>query len=332
MDRYLNNKYIRYILYLMAVMPIFIFRDFTPDNELRYLSIADEALRNGSFFTFTNHGMIYADKPPLYLWIVMLGKVLFGYHNMLFLSGFSFIPALVVVFVMDKWVGNVLSENERLTGQLMLMTSGFFIGTAIVLRMDMLMCMFIVLALYTFFRMYTGEGKPRDSWLFPIFIFMAIFSKGPMGLIVPLVSTVVFLILKKETKSIGKYWGWKTLVVLLAPLWGMVCRGLCRRRKFVSEQSALQPNREPRRQLVSPQGTILLLFHDDLVFAGSMVTLIDLDSLCRDQKTDGHNRSGKVFPGGRPLHICNLNYIQLKACGLHATCLSVFSLSPGAVA
>ena len=216
MSRYITNNALRYAMYFIAVLPLFIFRDFTPDNELRYLSIADEALRNGNIFTFTNHGLIYADKPPLYLWIVMLGKYLFGHHSMLFLSIFSFVPTLVVVYIMDKWVGNLLTESERLAGQLMLMTSGFFIGTAIILRMDMLMCMFIVLALYTFFRIYSGQGKPRESILFPVYVFMALFTKGPIGLIVPLFSTVVFLLLKKEIKTIGRYWGWKTLVLLLA--------------------------------------------------------------------------------------------------------------------
>ena len=80
----------------------------------------------------------------------------------------------------------------------------------------MLMCMFIVLALYTFFRMYSGEGKPYDSILFPIFVFLAVFTKGPMGLIVPLVSTLVFLCLKREIKTIGRYWGWKTILILIA--------------------------------------------------------------------------------------------------------------------
>lgn len=208
-------KSLHYLLYGLAVLPIFIFRDFTPDNELRYLSIADEALRNGSIFTFTNHGIIYADKPPLYLWIVMLGKLIFGHHNMLFLGLFSYVPALVILYTMDKWVKNVLSESLRLTGQLMLITSGFFIGSAVVLRMDMLMCMFIVLSLYTFFRMYSGEGKKLDSYLFPFFVFMAIFSKGPIGIIIPLVSSTVFLFIKGKIRQIGKYWGWETLAILL---------------------------------------------------------------------------------------------------------------------
>ena len=45
----------KYLLLLLAFLPLLFFRDFTPDNELKYLSIADEAIRNGNFFTFTNH-------------------------------------------------------------------------------------------------------------------------------------------------------------------------------------------------------------------------------------------------------------------------------------
>jgi len=61
----MKNKYL-YLFWLLALLPMMIGRDFTPDNELRYLSIVDEALRNGTLFAFTNQGEIYADKPPLY--------------------------------------------------------------------------------------------------------------------------------------------------------------------------------------------------------------------------------------------------------------------------
>ena len=76
------------ILMFLSVIPLILFRDYTPSNELRYLNIADEAIANGNFFAFYDHGIPYADKPPLYLWIVMLGKVLFGEHIMLFLALF----------------------------------------------------------------------------------------------------------------------------------------------------------------------------------------------------------------------------------------------------
>ncbi|BEG98640.1 ArnT family glycosyltransferase [Bacteroides sedimenti] len=205
----------KYLLILLAFLPLLLFRDFTPDNELKYLSIADEAIRNGNFFTFTNHGLIYADKPPFYLWIVMLGKLLFGTHSMLFLGMFSVIPALVVLYVMDKWIASEVDLSNRISAQLMLITTGFFLGAAVVLRMDMLMCMFIVLSLYTFYQMYEGKGTKWSGFLFAFYVFMALFTKGPIGLLVPLLSVVAFLAVKGELRTIGRYWGIKTWGILL---------------------------------------------------------------------------------------------------------------------
>ena len=221
MKRFISIWWIRYSLYILAVLPLFILRDFSLDNELRYLSIADEAIRNGSVLTFYNHGIIYADKPPLYLWIVMLGKMLFGFHSMVFLGIFSFIPALVIVYTMDQWVKTRLSDKQRLMAELILLTNAYFMGTAIVLRMDMLMTMFIVLALAVFYKMYNGQGKPIYSLLFPLCVFMALFTKGPIGLIVPLVSTSVFLFIKGKIKTMGRYWGLTSwlIIIFLCSVW-----------------------------------------------------------------------------------------------------------------
>lgn len=212
----LKNSLI-WIGFIIAVLPVIIFRDFTPDNELRYLSIADEALREGHIFTFFNQGMPYADKPPMYLWIVMLGKIIFGQHYMWFLSLFSVIPALVIMTVMDSWIGmQQINDQYRMPAKLMLLTTGLFMGLAITLRMDMLMCMFITLALYTFFKMLKAKYvRGRDTWLFPIYIFLAIFAKGPVGILVPLLSIAVYLLVTGRIRTFGKYWGWKTWGVLL---------------------------------------------------------------------------------------------------------------------
>jgi len=154
---------------------------------------------------------------PLYLWIVMAGKMIFGTHSMFFtLHSFSYIPALVILWIMGRWTRNVVSRQGRIAGELMLLTSVFFIGSAVVLRMDMLMNMFIVLSLYTFFRMYSGKEKRRDKWMFPFYVFMAIFSKGPVGILVPLVTTITFLIVKRDFRSVAKYWGLRTLSVIIA--------------------------------------------------------------------------------------------------------------------
>ncbi len=220
----IGTDWSRYLLLFLAVLPLFLFRDLTRNNELRYLSIADEAIRDGHLFTFYNHGTAYADKPPLYLWMLMLGRSLFG-HNlsalMSFMSLFSAIPALLILRTMNRWVRPVVADpRARLAGQLMLFTSVYFLGAAVILRMDMLMCLFIVLALHTFWRLYSGTSDSeghlrRDRWLFPVWVFLAIFSKGPVGILVPLVSVILFLAIRRDWRAIGHYWGWQTWGILL---------------------------------------------------------------------------------------------------------------------
>ena len=204
----------RYFILLILVIPVLILRDFTPNNELKYLSIVDEALRDGHFFTFYHQGELYADKPPLYFWLLMLSKWIWGEYNMFGLSLFSIIPALISVYVMNKWVEEETTTSLRWNGSLMLFTSAFFIGSGLVLRMDMLMCMFILLALYTFYKRYAGKGKPRDRFLLPFYIFMAIFSKGPIGFIVPLITMLVFLLVKRDVRSFCRYFGWREWGIL----------------------------------------------------------------------------------------------------------------------
>ena len=221
-----KEKYLLFIGLCVAIIPILLIRDYTPSNELRYLSIADEALRNHTFFTFTNHGVVYADKPPLYLWIVMALRWLLGSHQMWALALASVLPALVIVHVMDMWVRNEMDQSLRSTARMMLLTSAFFLGAAITMRMDMLMCMFIVLAMRSFWRIYTdSDHKEREKWLFAVYLFMALFTKGPLGILIPLLGTVSFLLIERKPRSIVEAWGWRTWLVLLvgcALWWGMV--------------------------------------------------------------------------------------------------------------
>ena len=211
-----------FVFTFVCLFPVMLTRDFTPSNELRYLSIANEALADGHIFAFYNHGLAYADKPPLYFWIVMLCRLLFGHHSCLALSMFSLIPAFVITGIMDKWVMKGKSAMDRMALAGMTLTCVMFLGTMIVLRMDMLMCMFIVLALWTFYRMYSGDGARRsDSVMLPVWIFLALFTKGPVGLLMPPLSIAVFLAVKRDWKGFGKYLGLKTwgIIAGLAALW-----------------------------------------------------------------------------------------------------------------
>ena len=207
------------LMILLLLTPLMVMRDVTPANELRYLSIVDEAIEDGHMFSFYNQGHIYADKPPLYFWLMMLCRLIFGEHCIFALSMLSLIPMFGIIIVMDRWMRDELrymwTPDRSAAFALMLTTCGLFMGLSIFLRMDMLMCLFIVLSLYTFYRMYTGRGNIRkQQWLLPVYVFLALFSKGPVGLLVPPLTIIVFLITEHRLKTVWTYLGWRFWLVL----------------------------------------------------------------------------------------------------------------------
>lgn len=195
-------------------------RDFDPGNELRYLSIADEALSNGSVWCFSNHGVMYSDKPPLYLWIVMAGKLIFGHHHMWFLALFSYIPMLLTGLVMDQWARPYMSMRQRQTSLLMLFTCGLFPAQGIFLRMDMLMTLWIVLALRQSWRLI-DKPSAAGSALLGLYTFLALFTKGPLGVLFPLGGSLVFMLATGRGRRFFRVWTWSAWLVLsgCAAIW-----------------------------------------------------------------------------------------------------------------
>ena len=212
-------------LYLLLFLPLMLRREPTPDNELRYLQIADEALRDGHFWCLYLDGAAYADKPPLYLWIVMLFRKLLGFHCVPLLALFSLVPAFGILALFNRWCGRQLPQRWLLAAEPALLTTAYFLGGAVVLRMDMLMCFFITLALWLFWRMDRGERKAWLPWGFALAVFFAIFSKGPVGFLFPLLGCFTWLATQHRLRDFRQAWGWRTwlvLVVLCGVWWGCV--------------------------------------------------------------------------------------------------------------
>lgn len=214
------------LLLAVAFTPLMLTRDFSPSNELRYLNIVDEALADGHLFAFTNQNVPYADKPPLFFWLMMLCKLIFGEHSMFALAMLSLIPACGMLLVMDKWIQTacpgMFSPARRAGAALLLATSGLYLGMSVFLRMDMLMCLWIVLALWAFWRLDHGIGREGLlKTMLPIYIFLALFTKGPVGIMAPILAIVVFLIAEGRWRDIFKYLGLKTwgIIALLCAVW-----------------------------------------------------------------------------------------------------------------
>lgn len=202
-----------YSVIVLCLLPMILLRDYTPSNELRYLSIADEALRQHRFLVFTNHGVPYADKPPLFLWLVMLGRLLPTWLQHLAFGLLGLVPAVIVTEV----TRNLFQMDDRHANlfRLVMFSTALPLVSMLTLRMDMLMTMFIMLAVAEFARLYR-QNEPHESWRLPVFIFLAVFTKGGIGLLVPLVVIGGFLIIKGRGTDFFRYLGWRSWLLLLS--------------------------------------------------------------------------------------------------------------------
>lgn len=214
----MKKTLIFYTLVTLCLLPVILLRDYTPANELRYLSIADEALRQGHIFAFTNHGAIYADKPPLFLWLVMLVRLMPSALQHLLFGLLTVLPAYVTIEVTADTMH--FQGHEQTLMRLLTLTTGLFLVSMLTLRMDMLMCMFIMLAVRQFYRCY-DSSRPHENLLLPLYIFLGVFTKGPYGAMIPLAVIIAFLIVKGRLSDFFRVLGWRswTLLIALFGLW-----------------------------------------------------------------------------------------------------------------
>lgn len=234
----------RYIPFLIALLPVAIFRDFSPSDELRYLSIANEAILHNHWLAFTYQEIPYADVQPLYIWLLRLFKFLFLHHRMWALGCLSAIPALAILWVMNRWVSKFDLASMRLKdgsqsrhlAQYMLLVCGLELAMSFYIRMEMLFSLFITLALYNFWKILYKPLGPNDlgqvveitdkphhhnQCLFALYIFLAVFTQGATGFYLIFLVTTAYLIVTRNIKLWGRVWNWRvwTLLAGACGLW-----------------------------------------------------------------------------------------------------------------
>lgn len=225
--------------YLLALLPALLMRDFSPATELRYVSCATETLNVGNFFCLTYQGEPFPEIMPFYIWLIAGLKWLLGHHYMLSIGMLSFIPSIGILCVMNRWVERFDTKSfrlcdgsqSRMLASIMLFTCGMQCAMSFFVSPIMLFSFFIVCALYTFWRITAQHGaygpspdrriRRRLQWQFGLFVFLAVFTMGPLGVSIPLVSTTLFLLLSGRIKYWRRVWSWRTIltIITLTSLW-----------------------------------------------------------------------------------------------------------------
>lgn len=169
-------------------------------DEVRYAD-AYLGLLRGKWLVLNLNGVAYPDKPPVYFWFVWLLDrfTALGDPAAFFLAAGA--SGLLMVWATMR-LGRVLglSAEVRLGAGLVLLSTLFFAGLLHYSRMDLLFAALITAAQAEFCLAFAPKqegaqeaSRTRRATLALLICGVATLTKGPLGLVFPVLATVLFL-------------------------------------------------------------------------------------------------------------------------------------------
>lgn len=198
------NPYVLFLILCAVIyLPASLVRSPIPPDEVRSIHIAQNM---NSFQTclFPVHlGRPYYDKPPLYFWLLSF-FLKCTWCNFLFLPAlFNALCAWVILCLNYLFFKKEGMPRMGIYSSLFLSTTVIFYAMTFILRMDILFLMFIFLAVF-FFWFSIKDKKPAYLFLSAAFTFLAVFTKGALGIIFPLFIEIAMCVFRRDSKAFGK--------------------------------------------------------------------------------------------------------------------------------
>lgn len=166
-------------------------------DEGRSGVIAKGIVTSGNWVTLARNGEPYYDKPVLYFWLVALGLKLLGLSELAVRLP-SALAASLTVGVVYLW-GSVSGGWKRgLWGGMVLATSVEFVALGRFGNTDMVFTFFFTVSLL-YFLWWKDKGGGK-GWIWPFYLFLALASltKGPVGVLLPLLIVGITLGISKR--------------------------------------------------------------------------------------------------------------------------------------
>ncbi len=169
-----------------------------PDEPV-YAQTAREMTETGSWLTPRLNGLLWFDKPPMYFWLSAVSFKVFSVSEFAARFPSAFMASLLVALVY-AWALRAFGDKKTAVySALTLASSLLFVFIARAAVTDMTLCFFMNLS---FFMIYLALGEPEKKFkyinLFYFFSGFSVLTKGPVGLVLPLLVIVPFLVLRRD--------------------------------------------------------------------------------------------------------------------------------------
>jgi len=207
--------------------------DLWSPDEPRYAQVTREMVNGGDWILMHNNGSVYSDKPPLFFWLVAFSSSLwqgFTSFSVRFPSALFGMLTVLVTFLLGR---SVYSSRTGFLSGLILATSFEFAFLSTRANIDTTLTFFTTAALFCFLKgceqvqekakhenevEVKGKEKDKDKdkvegevkveeednrnnrYIYGFYISMALatLAKGPVGFILPLLVSLIYILIRKD--------------------------------------------------------------------------------------------------------------------------------------
>jgi len=186
-----------FVIALAMYLPFNAYIPVTDPVEANYALTAKEMLTSGDWLSPQIYGQYWYDKPAMIYWLLAGSYKLFGVGEFAARFPAALFSAASVSFIC--WFGRRLFDNwlAGLLAALVLATSLEYWVLARMIITDAVLFFFASVAMGTYYLGLEGQGK---GWYATGYFFagLAVLTKGPVGIVLPAMSVLVYIVLTRR--------------------------------------------------------------------------------------------------------------------------------------
>lgn len=210
-----------FVLALLSFILGFCSQEFI-NFEIRFALFAQDVFRHGLKFYPTIYGVPYPDYPALSTWLIYFSQMLFGGHLVKLATIFPTAIAGASIAVFTYLIAALYSRRWAWYAVLMLFITVYFVQSARTISLDQYVSLVTVMLSYYLIRLcvYQANFSLRSYCLIAAILFLGVWFRGPLGLVIPSAAAVAILLAFQQYKKLLVFGLLSFLVLLLS------CAGL----------------------------------------------------------------------------------------------------------
>lgn len=166
-------------------------------DEGQMAAASFEMVKSGDYLTPHLNSAVYFHKPPLYAWLTTVAFRIFGFTEFA-VRFWAAIFGILGVYLTFAFAKALFNERAALLSALIIATSPLYIVLSKMGLVDVLLSFFVTLALCLFYKGYQAPTEKKWFYLMWLSMGFATMTKGPLGILVPLGSIILFLLIDRK--------------------------------------------------------------------------------------------------------------------------------------